>query len=145
MATIRSILQLQTSPFGSKSIGYRPSIVVLWSWVSDKQFLRYRLKRDIPPTASPLLCMKIIFGNSRGDVVGKISHFWRYLKICLSETQGHKTTIEGLYPIESEPKGKVCSFKIDCVAAVCISKFRRAWQAYFFSFTFQILGINLTF
>ena len=62
-----------------------------------------------------------------------------------SETQGHKTTIEGLYSIDSEPKGEVYSFKIDRVAAVCISKFRRAWQAYFLSYTLQILEINLIF
>ena len=58
------------------------------------------------------------FLPTREDAVGRISHFLRYLKNYLSETQDHKTTFKGPYPISSEPKGEVTSFKIDRVAAI---------------------------
>ena len=37
-----------------------------------------------------------------------------------------KVIKQGPCPIDFEPKGEVCSSKIDCVAAVCILKFKMA-------------------
>ena len=49
------------------------------------------------------------------------------------------------YFIDSEPKGEVISSKIDRLAAIYISKFKRARQAQFLSHTLKILEINISF
>ena len=53
----------------------------------------------------------------------------------------YKGTFEKQYFIESEPKTKVISSKIDQLAAIYTFKSKWAWRAQFLSHTLQILEI----
>ena len=62
----------------------------------------------------------------------------------MSETKAHKTTLEGTFSSDPEQKFEISCFKIDQMASVFISKFRRARRAYFLIHALQIL-VGITF
>ena len=127
-----------TSPFGSESIKYCFSKVLLQAKLPDQKFFRNIRQRDFDSAAqAPFLSnWPAAESKSRWRMLRK--NFW-------SGSLAYISTLEKQYFIDSEPKGEVITSKIDRLAAIYTSKFKWVWRAQFLSHTLQILEINLSF